>query len=163
MLFRLLTIYYVSAYLYTSIAYGDTNSIDFIHLIKTSLPKNLELRKIGLPSISRRSGCFGDVKHSFVYIYRRGSKKLYYNEISDGWVILLPISYTYPSDDIRKKYENTFVADTLHYKIFLFVDDKDISTWNKFIENLKVNAARLSKTSLCGTNVVGSKNSSQDE
>lgn len=163
MIFRLLATCYVSVYLQVSIAYGETNRIDFLHVIKKSLPEKLELRKIGLPSISRKRGCFGNVKHIFVYIYRHDSKKINYNEISDGWVILLPITYTYPSDDIRKKYERKFIVNTLHHKIFLFTDEKELSTWNKFRENLKINATRLFKASPTGTNVVGSTKSSKSK
>lgn len=45
--------------------------------------------------------------------------------------------------------------------MFLLTDEKDIATWNKFRENLKVNANSLLKPSPSGTNAVESTKSSE--
>ncbi len=163
MIFRLITGCLALLFLKSSIVYGETNTIEVIQLIEKSLPPNLKLRNKGSRSISRKQSRFGKVNHVFIYIHKRDSKEPIINERSDGCIILLPITYVYQSEYIKNKYENTFVADTLNHKLFLLTDEKDIPTWNKFRENLKVNVAMLSKTSQCGTNAVGSKKLSLGE
>jgi hypothetical protein len=146
-IFRLTIVCFIIIFIQSSIVYGDTNTIEVMQLIGESLPSNLKLRSKGNRSITRKKSRFGKVNHVFIFIHKRDSKEPIINERSDGCIILLPKTYTYPSDDIKKQYEDTYITDTLYHKVFLLTDEKDIPTWNKFRENLKVNAATLLKDS----------------
>jgi len=160
---RLTIVCFVIIFIQSSIVYGETNTIEVMQLIEKSLPSNLILRSKGSRSITRKQSRFGKVNHVFIFIHKRDSKDPIINERSDGCIILLPETYTYPSDDIKKQYEDTYITNTLHYKMFLLTDEKDIPTWNKFRENIKLNVIRLPKTPQDKSDVVEPENSSAGE